>query len=560
MNYKKAYPIDNSEPVTYHRKYDQNKWLQAVQTISKAQKENIGLNEVIKQITADWSENEIYSFKNWLRFYQEGGHLKYAKAQSNWYQGSDAAPGYFFSYKNEPQTTTSQQIDFNQIRDKVNQEHQNRELAIKQKKKVISRLDSLEKLIRSYEGELLADQEYDSIMEAIYSLKKKINSLNKKRAATRVYDDLIIRESNVLNRLGFKKAAQLLYSTSQAAEPSSASSAEPSSESAPAIESAPPAPPGAGSGAPGGQVNAPGAPTTPPDTGGGTDSNQPASIVEKPSENDKAIKGFLENIGEDKLSASDDLFVEEDYDDLFTEAQVTTETPAVETPAATPATVAPTEAPIEVEEPQETLEVAETPEVAPAPPPAPEAKGKDFDAIINNALGDISVEDVIAKLEDLVNIFKIKEIPRQLSLIDMLLNKLGMSSFFPELSEAHNKMLEANGYVLSRLISILSRLQGAIKTHEIDLSKEQPVILSPEAEGIKKTLETEEEKNLARKEMRKQLEDQKLESATKETPEIEVEEDLGAPTAESAQAEAPAPPVPAPAPAPAKAPIPPPAR
>ena len=52
-------------------------------------------------------------------------------------------------------------------------------------------------------------------MEAIYTFKKKVQLVNKLSVSTRLYEDMIVREGNVLKRHGFSKAADMLYSLAQ---------------------------------------------------------------------------------------------------------------------------------------------------------------------------------------------------------------------------------------------------------------------------------------------------------------------------------------------------------
>src|SRR5690606_37813938 len=85
----------------------------------------------------------------------------------------------------------------------------------KQRQKIIGRLDSAEKLLRSPEGQMFAGRELENLMEAIYSLKKKVQLVNKLSMSTRLYEDMIIREANILQRSGFTKAANLLYSVAE---------------------------------------------------------------------------------------------------------------------------------------------------------------------------------------------------------------------------------------------------------------------------------------------------------------------------------------------------------
>jgi hypothetical protein len=111
-----------------------------------------------------------------------------------------------------------------------------------------------------------------------------------------------------------------------------------------------------------------------------------------------------------------------------------------------------------------------------------------------------------------------------------MLDSLGLASFFPSLSEATNKALESNNYISTRLEDILSKLHGAMATKEIDLTGEEPPS-NPEVDKIKEKLKQDENKDKARKQMRKQQEMSELENKSKETPEIEIEEDLSVPPA-----------------------------
>jgi hypothetical protein len=206
------------------------------------------------------------------------------------------------------------------------------------------------------------------------------------------------------------------------------------------------------------------------------------------------------------------------------------------------------------------LMVAEAQEASPAPAPAapsPEitVTEKDFDSQLDSVLSGVTVEDIVKKIEELSKVFKTREIPRQLAMVDMMLDSLGLASFFPSLSEATNKALESNNYILTRVEGILTQLSGAVKTKSLDLTHEAAT--PPQAEAVKGKLQEEENIEKERKEMRKELSDKALEERAKEdTPELEVtEEDLGAPAPEAAAPAAPPAAAPA-APAPPQTPPP----
>ena len=107
-----------------------------------------------------------------------------------------------------------------------------------------------------------------------------------------------------------------------------------------------------------------------------------------------------------------------------------------------------------------------------------------------------------------------------------MLDSLGLATFFPSLSEAQNKSLEANNYVSTRVDDILSKLRGSMSAKEIDLQGKNTPPPSAEVEGIKKVLKTQDDKEAARKQMRKDQESEELEVKEKATPEVEIEEDL----------------------------------
>lgn len=512
---RQAYPnfdyYQNAPPT-----HDLNKWLQTIKEVYY--KENTGLDRksAIKQSTAGWKITEIFDFLNWLKYYEEGAHMKYKKAQL-WYE--NGSPGYFLHIKPDPPVSTptpsAPPTDINEAHvDEISPSEKKR-IIEKQRHKIIGRLDSAEKLLRTPEGQLFAGKELEALMEAIYSLKKSIQLVNKISASTRLYEDMIVRESNILNRKGFKKAASHLYALSQAV-PTPAN----------------PAPPTQMSGAPGGL----------PSTGPGMPQNPPDSAPL----NESGIAKFLENMetgnitkkeDSNDIEVSDELDVEDEESELLvSEAQATPGSPAP--PAAPPAPPA-DKGPAPKPGGKKFLEVKEEESSGDKP-----GTSSDFDNILDSALSNLKVEDVIAKLEDLSKIFKTREVPRQLSIVDMMLDSLGLASFFPSLSEATNKALESNNYISTRIDDILLKLQGSVGTQDIDLRGGNPEA-DPAVAAIRDKLQKDQDKEKARKQMRKEQENAELDSqvSEKETPEVEIQEDLAAPAGKPAPTPAPAKPV-----------------
>ena len=527
---RKAYP--NTE-VYMHvpGQHDTQKWLQAISDIYRKEKSGENRVTAIRRVTSGWNVMETFDFLNWVKFYEAGDHMKYKFAQlwfeesgpKKWYQNPEL-PGYALPIDADKSPAPTPEVsgaDIDFAKSRATDESERRDIIEKQRNKIIGRLDSAEKLLRSKDGHLFAGKEFESLLESIYQLKKKIQMVNKISSSTRLYEDMIIRQANVLIKQGFTKAAGVLYSVAQAPTPTP-----------------PPDPTGAGN---------PGVPS-----GGAGTPAQPDGNVTMPQSEKSAppgIEKFLKGLEKVNFSPSDDSKVEDDLevedslevneaDDelLVTEAQAVE--PMTTTPAPAPLNPAPV-APPAAEEPaapevaEEPIEVTEDEIAAPTAPPEGEKTdtgGGDFNAKMDSMMANVSISDIVAELEDLAKVFKVREIPRRLALVDMMLDSKGLASYFPSLSEAQNKALEYNNYISSRVEDILSKLRGALSTKDVDL-KGGNVPESPEVAGIKNKLQSDEEKEKARKQMRKDQEAAELAGNAKETPEVEIEEDLGAPAA-----------------------------
>src|ERR1035437_396101 len=436
LDKKRAYP-NNDEYMNIPPARDTNKWLNVVKEIYYKEKNGSGRIPAIRQLTAGWSLPETFDFLNWLRFYESGSHMKYKTAQL-WYQND--SPGYFLHVKKDQDKNELSEAngkDIDAARDGAESSmslSEKKNIIEKQRNKIIGRLDSAEKLLRSDLGQIFGGKEFEVLLQAIYDLKRKIQTVNKVSVSTRLYDDMIIRESNILGSKGFTKAAETLYSVAQANNPppSNTGTLGPIKK-VPAVVS--PDSPMKPSGAPGGLPSmGPGMAQTPPES---------APNDMSPAE-PQGISGFLTNLETgnvstvDKQKSNDNLDIEEmlsveDDDLMVTEAQ------ALPPPALTPPPVKTpkpkSDVPLEVSESDLEKQVGKNPE-------AP--KAKDFDNMIDAAFSNLTIEDVVSKLEDLAKIFKTREIPRQLAIVDMMLDSLGLASYFPTLSEATNKSLESN--------------------------------------------------------------------------------------------------------------------
>lgn len=546
---RKAYP-NNEQYMHMPGQHDTEKWLQAISEIYRKERNGDNRITAIRRVTSGWNLMETHDFLNWVKFYEAGDHMKYKFAQL-WYENPEL-PGYALHVKKDPPApevhhSDGPAIDFAAARG--TEEAERREKIEKQRNKIIGRLDSAEKLLRSPEGHLFAGKEFEALLETIYQLKKKIQMVNKISVSTRLYEDMIVREANVLRKSGFVKAASILYSVAQTpGQGGEQAQGAPNGKKDPA-----PATPGdpTGAGNPG-----------PPSGGAATPAQPPGGATMPQSEDNQppAIKGLIDGMNNqftpdgDKAKTEDDMEAEDlievlDTDDelLVTEAQaVPAPDPITTAPAPAPLNPAPVAAPKapspDAPAGEEPLEVTEDDIAQPPGEEARESVQSGFSAKMDAVLKGATIADAVAELEDLSKIFKTREIPRRLGKVDMIFDALGIAPYFPSLSEATNKSLEANNYIATRVDDILSKLQGAMATKDVDLKGED--VNRPEMAGVKQNLQQQDDKEKERKKMRKEQEAAELANKGKETPEVEMGEDLGAP--------APAPPAPA-APAPPRA-------
>lgn len=503
----KAYPNYDEYMPTQPRR-DTDKWIAIAKEIYYQVHKGESKNKVLEKITAGWDNMEKLDFKKWLKFYEEGSHNKYSEAsekpiqikvgQVGYWEDSNRA-GYFVPVNKQPEPA-GQSIDFakNPETNEGLKQDSKREIIESQRNKIVSRLDSAEKLLRSNDGQIFAGKEFEALMHIIYELKKKIHTVNKISTSTRLYEDMIIREANILTKNGFRKASDVLHKIAQEVplitptEPENPISGDGLTGEAftagPAGSNPIPAPPSPMPGMP------PAGPVLAPE--------------EKPSE---GMSGFLDGLAGKKntseVSNTDDLNVEEDVGNAWVvEAQVAPEAAAPVTPK------------------DDGLEVQENPVATEVVTEVTNPFDKKMDQLFNT----VKIEDVVQKLEDLTKVYKTREMPRQLSVIDMMLDHLGLASFFPTLAEATNRALDSNQYILTRLEDIASRLRGTVQTNSIDLKGQSPIPSSPELDASRNQLQEEQDKEKARKKMKKEQELAEV-NPSKPEPSLEVEEDLGGP-------------------------------
>lgn len=502
---KTSYP--NYDIKELEGQYDSKKWLAAMQDINSLTSNGESRYDAVAKTTSGWAHKELQNFLKWMKYYDSGDYLKY-KFASLW---DEKNPGYFFSFKDKNYSTDFTKPEEPKVDRAV--------LTENNRKKMLSRLQSLKKILLSKESRELAGPEFDALIEAIYDLEKRISKLQKLSETT--YIDLIIREANVLKHKNNTFSSEVLYKFAQinSTEPVSPTQDKKMEQNTttelPSPNQnitttlpppSPPAPPTQMQGVPGnipgeapGQVN-------------------PGNKVVKPTDNVEGIKGFVNKLqgNIDDNPSEDELYVS----DFVVEAQVNDSVPE----------------PISVKEP---LNIDPK-----APVQKPQLSNTNLDQKIDELFKGITVKDVVVKLEEISQVYKQRELPRQLAIVDMMLSSLNLNSYFEALSEAENRAIESNNYITVRIDEMLSKLRGALDTKDLDLiKKDRPI--SPEAESVRKNLENQEALDDKKKQVKKDLENQAIMSQIKEEPEITVNEnDLNKPEApKPAAPQQPVPPV-----------------
>jgi len=476
---KTSYPMWDYQ--SYKSSFDTKKWLDAFNSLSYF--ESMGQNK-FNEITHGWDDFEKTKFIEWMRFYQERNHLKYKKAHSYYSNGDYFLPlesvmgdgPVFHSKKDEMPANDLVKKD----------------ILNKLKSKILARLKAAERLLENDHAHDLIGDEYESVLDSIYQLRKIITKTNKTSRSGRLFSDLIIREGNKLSRDGFFKGANYLYKIAQMP-----GGIAPGGEGTVALPNLTPDPTG-------GVL-----PTNPGDaTTGGETQPQPEPNPEDVEDKDDGVDKFISKLNGDELET--DSF-EVDFEEDVLEVNDS-----------------------DIDEMVEDIVVTAQTSGSGVTPERVEPKG--FDDVFESALGNVTIKDVISKVEQLSKLFKTREIPRQLSIVDLMLNKLDMANYFPELSEATNKSLESNNYVSTRIDSILARLYSALNSKPFDLTQQNNTkITSPEVDALKRKLNEfeESEKLKGQLKIKKQVDDLNK-------PEIEVEQNE-APTIEVEEAPAPAP-------------------
>jgi hypothetical protein len=205
-----------------------------------------------------------------------------------------------------------------------------------------------------------------------------------------------------------------------------------------------------------------------------------------------AMKEFLKNISGDKDKASaDDEEMKVDASSRYmieVLAQAVPDTLPLEPTDDVAAPTAPAD-----------IEVNDVPKVQNV---EPVNQVVNIDDNFETALHNVKVPDIIVRLEGVAKLFKNREISRQLSIIDLMMDSVGIAPFFPSMAETMQKSLEANQYCQTRVEDILAKLRGTVST-PTSRSLQDQVIEDPAESAVREKLQQQELAEQAKKERKR---------------------------------------------------------
>jgi hypothetical protein len=89
--------------------------------------------------------------------------------------------------------------------------------------------------------------------------------------------------------------------------------------------------------------------------------------------------------------------------------------------------------------------------------PMPGARPGEYEELA----GDVSLEIASAKLDEVAGMLADRRVIRQLAEFDIMLDKIGIASLFPELAESQSKLIDAFSYSLTRVTKMMGQLANA---------------------------------------------------------------------------------------------------
>lgn len=421
------------------------KWMETMRTIYSYANQGHDFNHAYEKLTETWDPVEKLDFKHWMAFYQENNHKKYSQAMK--------IANLFNKIPVDNLKASLPKIEVPLPKNPILSEEQKKEEIKKKIRAIIGRLNAAEKLATDPEVQKELQKVLDigigKWLEELQWVKRQVQLAPMKNIASPILEDLIHKHANILENQGFSKAATLLHKIAQMAPP-------------PGMED-------------------PGMAPVPAQDSPGMDDPEGAMR--------ELIEGMNNSFDSEEAQADDS--------EMEKEAALTVVAQAVPAPVPLPAPVD-----------EVSLEPEPEGEVVTEEDPAP-GSGSTANDAFEAALANIKVEDVIIKLEAVANIFRTREVSRQLAMIDLMMDRLGIASYFPSLAEASAKQLEGTQYALTRIEDILSKLRGSTETHpddQFDLTGPgQRIEPIPQAsiDNVQRNLMVEDSKEKAVKEQKK---------------------------------------------------------
>lgn len=475
-----------------------------------AESARVGWKNAFDQVTNNWDVMEKLDFKSWMQFYQESAHQKYKTAQFA-PKYIDNGPGSFIPLdavrstlpRSPDMGAFNEQQSLDAARTKEQEEAQRKELVTLRLRSLISRLNAADKLatIPEVQKELnkVLPNGVQQWLAALQELKREIQLMPIRVSSVSLVEDLIYKNANRLVDAGNKPAALVFLKLAQMGMASTPAATNPMG-----VTPMNPIDTTMG-GQPMGMGDGPA-----PSLGGGPLGVPPVGAIDSGADpvKDKTMQDFVKSLSEpddNDVSESDDDLVVEDGEELTATAQAAPMQPSGQPSKQTPEELQVTENDLAPQEPLP-ADVAD-PSGAELVPDNPQVIQQDpFDM----ALANVKVSDIIARLESVASMFKNRKIARELSVIDLMMDKMGIATFFPTLGEAMRSALESNQYCQSRVEEVLAKLRGSVDTPmsqqmETDITGDTPEqAQTPADEALKGNLAKEEAETRARKERRKQ--------------------------------------------------------
>jgi len=483
--------------------YDIGRWVAATREIYGLMVKGYDNEDAKKHVIGNWESREKMDYEQWLKFYKERVPEKYPKLayddtlslgglpvevlQAKMHLNKGKFPNPIAGGEGNAQKRSPglpqlpSEGDNNSVRDKIET----------QRKKLVSRLNSAEKMLASMDGQMFAGDDQELMLKLLQDLKRRIQIANKRTAKSTLFEDHIYRTANHLKLNGKDKAADFFFKIAQFGD-------------------------------------MPGGPGGPPDMGsppGGAPGGGEDDAAKK--ETHDLLQEFFDNITRGISDKDDTPEKREELEKKEKEGPGGGAPPGAPPPPSPggpggpggpPPPSAATKIQDQIKLGKGFWNQSKFAQVPPAPAPVPPAPPKDVivqeepaedpadntDDVIEAALKNVSVQDVISRLEMLVSIYNQREISRQLAILDIMMDRLGLASFFPALGEAMSKALEANQYIGNRLEEILGKIKGSVDVPGASEWIEAAPAPNPQTAGIRNRLEQEEAEEEKRREMRKQ--------------------------------------------------------